>query len=450
MKIKTQSFILILGIAIMPALVISSFFLVERMSFTAREAKRYEMLKLEGQSASPDQRIERIVQQKPKGIDMAIADPSGRVVYSSIRSMPLGSDFAASLALASRTPSRDRMLTFGFIPPLPEGYSSIASLSRSEFLPSVVLIDFIKMGLLALAAILAFAAVMLIVIVRSIARSVLSLEAATRRVAAGELDLPISVEGSNEIASLSRSLNSLREEIKEDQARRARFIMGISHDLKTPLALVKGYAEALEEEIGGSGPGAASHLGIIQDKAEQLEGMIDDLIDFERVDTGEWIRGLADLDLSPFLKAFAKRVEADGALLGRNLRWAIDLPEPAPVRMDDRLVTRVLENLVNNALRYTAEGGRIELAARAEGGSFVVSIADDGPGIAPDEIPRIFEPFYKGSSSRREQGMGLGLSIVKTVVESHGWAIEVLPGLDRAGGGRGAAFVLRIARATPA
>lgn len=443
MKIKTQSLILILGTALMPLLVISLFVVVERLSFASREASRYEELRLEGEARTADERVRRVISQKPADIDIAVGDPAGRVIYSSIPAVPLGSDFPSTVMRASQSPPNGRILVFGFTPPMPPGYTTIVSVSRSEFLPSSMLSDYILMSILALAAILLFTAVMCIFIIRSIAKSVLSLEAATSRVASGELDLPIAVEGSNEIASLSRSLNRLREEIKDDQSRRARFIMGISHDLKTPLALIKGYAEALDEELGGAGDEARSHLGIIESKADQLEGMIDDLIDFERVDTGEWSRGLKSVDLGVFLGAFAKRALEDATLLGRNVRSSIELPEPAIVLMDERLATRAIENLVNNALRYTAPGGTVDIAAHVEDGpggkSYLVSISDDGPGISAEDLPHIFEPFYRGSSSRREQGMGLGLSIVKTVVESHGWEIEARPGPDK-----GVDFVLTI------
>jgi signal transduction histidine kinase len=443
MKIKTQSFILILGIALMPLLVISLFVVVERLSFASREASRYEELRLEGEARTALERVRRVISQKPADIDMAVGDPAGRVIYSSIPAVPLGSDFPSSVMRASQSPPNGRILVFGFTPPMPEGYTAIVSVSLSEFLPSRMLNDYILAGILALAAILLFTAVMCILIIRSIARSVLSLEAATSRVASGELDLPIAVEGSNEIASLSRSLNRLREEIKDDQARRARFIMGISHDLKTPLALIKGYAEALDEELDEASDEARSHLGIIESKADQLEGMIDDLIDFERVDTGEWSRGLKSVDLGAFLRSFSRRVEEDAALLERKVLSSIELPDASMVPMDERLATRAIENLVNNALRYTAPGGTIDIAARVEERpgekSYLVSISDDGPGISAEDLPHIFEPFYRGSSSRREQGMGLGLSIVKTVVESHGWEIEARPGQIK-----GVSFVLTI------
>ena len=480
MKIRNQSIFLVTGIVLMPAIVISFFVAIERLSFDIREASRFEAREPQGlfedelqrappsspryapadarprlpPPARPDKpmRIEDLVRrlftEKPGSLGMAVAGPDGVVVSSDIVGIPVGSSLSYSLVEASRKLDRSRILAFGVAPPMPWGYSAVVSMPHSDFLPIWLRNDIIKVSLLVLAAILAFAAAMCILIVRSITGSVLSLEAATKRVAAGELDLPISVEGSNEFASLSRSLDILRIEIKEDQARRARFIMGISHDLKTPLALVKGYAEALEVELGAdSDPNARAHLGIIQSKADQLEGMIDDLIDFERVGSGEWSRGLVDLDLGGFLRAFAKRVEADAILLEREVRSAIDLPGGSIVRMDERLATRALENLVNNALRYTSAGDNICISARAEGGgAYILSVADEGPGIPSEDLAHIFEPFYRGSSSRREEGMGLGLSIVKTIVESHGWTIEVRPGIDEAGSQKGVAFVIAIPR----
>jgi signal transduction histidine kinase len=431
MKIKTQSYILIVGIAIMPIVVISLFFVYER-------ASRHSVMDIGragGRSPSSEE-VVRLLQKTPKDVDIAVADPWGSVIYSTIPSIHPGSAITLGIATVAHDLPTGQALIFGIGPSLPKGFTIVTTLPIRSL---IIHQPLIVVGALALAVIIVFASVMCILIVNSLTRSVVSLEAATRRVAAGELDLPISIEGSNEITSLSHSLNSLREEIKEDQARRARFIMGISHDLKTPLALVKGYAEALEEDLGDPGPNASSYLRIIKSKADQLEGMIEDLIDFERVNTGEWSHGLASVDLATFLRVFSKRIEADAPLFDRKVFCTIALPQPSYIYMDERLVTRALENLVNNALRYTSSGGRIDIAAKAKGGNYIVSIIDDGPGIAPQDLPHIFELFYRGSSSRNEPGMGLGLSIVKTVVESHGWAIEVLPGRDR-----GAAFVLTI------
>jgi signal transduction histidine kinase len=488
-KIRTQSIVLVVGIVLMPVIIVWFFIVFERASFEAREARRFEERKpLSAQGAPaaapprpamrepsrepPDRRpdapraprpggpsdmpmraedmIRQFFADKPESMGMAVIGPDGIVVRSDVDALPVGSSLVKSLANESQRRNKDRILAFGVAPPMPAGYTAVMSLPRSDFFPTWFRDDIITVSISILVAILVFAAAMCVVIVRSITRSVLSLESATSRVAAGELDVPIAVEGSNEIASLSRSLDRLRIEVKEERSRRARFIMGISHDLKTPLALVKGYAEALDEELGGAEPSARDHLFIIQDKADQLEGMIDDLIDFERVDSGEWSRGLAEVDLGAFLRAFAKRVEADATLLGRELRSKIDLPPGAIARLDERLATRALENLVNNALRYTSAGDGISVEASASDGggaeAFRIVVADGGPGIPPEDLPHIFEPFYRGSASRREQGMGLGLSIVKTIVESHGWKIEARSGSGESGDPKGAVFLITIPR----
>lgn len=276
-----------------------------------------------------------------------------------------------------------------------------------------------------LGGLLLFSVLMSVLIARSITRSVTTLEEATRRIAAGELDVAVDARGSNEITSLTASLNRMRLTLKEEEARRARFIMGVSHDLKTPLALIKGYAEAISDGMAEDPASRAASLGIIVSKVDQLEAMIDDLIDFVRVDTGEWRGRLERIPLAPFLEAYGRRVAGDAELLQRRVEFLFDVPQGLSVPMDERLALRALENLVNNALRYTAPGGLVRLLARVEASVAIVEIADDGPGIADDELPRIFEPFYRGTSSRREQGMGLGLSVVKSVVDSLGWELSV-------------------------
>ena len=134
----------------------------------------------------------------------------------------------------------------------------------------------------------------------------------------------------------------------------------------------------------------------------------------------------------------------DAVLLERRAEVVIDLPEDLSVPFDERLFTRAMENVVNNALRYTDPGGLVRVSARAEPAGpapdrVVIEISDDGPGIDPADLDSIFDPFYRGSSSRREQGMGLGLSVVKGVLESHGWSIDVV-----SHPGEGSAFAITI------
>jgi signal transduction histidine kinase len=284
-----------------------------------------------------------------------------------------------------------------------------------------------------------FAIIMSLSIARSITKSVMVLENATRRIAAGELDLEIDVKGSNEITSLTNSLNKMRGALKEEERRRYRFIMGVTHDLKTPLALIKAYAEAVEDGVAEDPAAVAGAMEIINAKADQLEAMIGDLIEFVRMDTGEWRGRLKTVNLSAFLRQSARSFATDAELLRHEFQFHIMLPDSVPVPMDERLVQRTLENIVNNAIRYTPDGSIISLDAALAGKAVILTISDNGPGIKPADLPHIFEMFYRGSSSRREQGMGLGLAVAKWVAGCHGWTISA-----SSAGDRGSCFTITI------
>ncbi|MDR2601765.1 MAG: HAMP domain-containing histidine kinase [Spirochaetaceae bacterium] len=280
-------------------------------------------------------------------------------------------------------------------------------------------------AILLFAALVIFAISMSLFIARSITRSVLVLEDATKRIAEGDLDLTVDVRGSNEITSLTSSLNKMRAALKENENRRYRFVMGVTHDLKTPLALIRGYTEALKDGVIGDPGSRVNAVNIIISKADQLEGMINDLIEFVRMDTGEWRNRLQKINLGEFLKSFARRVSMDAELFHHHTAIDITLPPSLFVPLDERLAVRALENLVNNAIRYTPAGTTVRLGAALAENAVRITVSDNGPGISKDDLPYVFEAFYRGSSSRREEGMGLGLSIVKWVVTSHGWSIAV-------------------------
>jgi signal transduction histidine kinase len=280
------------------------------------------------------------------------------------------------------------------------------------------------------AVLVIFAIFMSLFIARSITKSVLVLEDAARRIAAGDQDLTVDVRGSaamrpNEITSLISSLNHLRDALKENENRRCRFIMGVTHDLKTPLALIRGYTEALKDGVTGDPASRGNATDIIISKADQLEDMINDLLEFVRMDTGEWRSRLQKVNMGEFLNDFTRRISLDAELLRHHIMTDIRLPPSLFVSLDERFVVRALENLVNNAVRYTPDGTTVRLGAAADENAIRVTVSDNGPGISKADLPHVFEMFYRGSASRREEGLGIGLSIVKWVVASHGWSITV-------------------------
>jgi signal transduction histidine kinase len=235
----------------------------------------------------------------------------------------------------------------------------------------------------------------------------------------------------------------MRRALKEEYARRSRFIMGVSHDLRTPLSLIQGYVEAITDGLAPDADTQKRYLGIVLDKTSALEGMIGDLIEFVKMETGEWRMTHREVPLAELLQEVARRFTEDALILKREFRASIDVPAGFAVRMDRALFLRALENLIGNAIRYTEPGGVIGMSARLEGSTAVLAISDTGIGIPREDIPRVFDPFYRGTNSRREQGFGLGLTTVKTIVESHGWTIDVVSKV-----GEGTTFTIRLAAPT--
>ncbi len=432
MKIRTQFFFLVGGIVIVPILTAAGIFFIQR----SMDKETYPVPDYEEIAKSSGGMLERaeweelseFIARRKGDLNFIVIGKDRRVIYSTTTDLATGTvvDDALLIQTIRSTSGRYRYL---FDSPVLLHDKETLVIMRLDRLqnggPPAPIVRFFSLMLYVLAALFAFSAAMSVLIARSIYRSVTVLEAGTRRIAEGELDVAVDAKGSNEITSLTASLNRMRLALKDEETRRARFIMGVSHDLKTPLALIKGYAEAIGDGMAGDPESLEKSVEIIGSKVDQLELMIDDLIGFVKVDSGEWRKKLAPVPLGAFLSAYGKRASLDAELLGRRLECRIDLPPDLAVPMDERLALRALENLVNNALRYTASGGLIRITARAEGAEALVEIADDGPGIESGDLDRIFDPFYRGTASRREQGMGLGLSVVKGVVDSHGWRIAV-------------------------
>lgn len=294
----------------------------------------------------------------------------------------------------------------------------------------------------------AFCITLIIITSRSITKSITLLEKTTKKIADGDLDTR--VEGTeknhsaNEITSLAVSLEKMRESLKDDKERRAKFIMGISHDLHTPVALIKGYTEALTDGIVTDPERARKSLAIIHSKADQLETMINDLINYARLNNTDWRQTLEAVELLSVLRDFADSAQQTCDVYKRRFSLSMDVPADMSVPMDKNLFSRMLENIFSNALRYTADGDSIALTAQAltdEAGKQCVriSIKDSGSGIEEKDLERIWDLFYRGTNSRREQGSGIGLSVVKTIADSHGWTLGVKSSI-----GEGSEFTVSI------
>lgn len=274
-----------------------------------------------------------------------------------------------------------------------------------------------------------FAIAVSISISRTISSSITFLEENTQRIANGDLEIelksPQKGKYSNEITSLTNNLEKLRLSLKENEERKSRFIMGVSHDLRTPVALIKGYTEAITDGIVSGSENINKSLEIIHSKSEQLELMVNELLNYVRLSNQDFRKNMANENLYDFLLNYCKEMELAGSAFKRNFLYEINIPENLSVHMDKNLLTRVLENLANNALRYTNDNDTIKINSFIKGTDAVIQVIDSGKGIGLDEKEHIFDLFYRASNSRREQGMGIGLSVVKSIIDSHDWKIQV-------------------------
>ncbi len=432
MKLRTQFFILVGGIIAVPFLV-SAFMLLFQFSVSRRlqPLPNYEQLMAwvthQVPRALRRDDLTELDKERPPGLDVLLLDKAFTVIYSTIPQIPAGmsaqsagvwSYIARNIATshfqvdsAHVAGSEDSMLILKLPRARPEEmrFRNVA----------VAIVMYTSIALLLFSSLMSF------FILRSLNGSIQGLEGATRRIASGDLDFDLPARGNDQISSLTRSFDSMRRALKEEYARRARFIMGVSHDLRTPLTLIQGYVEAIADGYAAEPEAQKKYLSIVLDKTRSLEGMVGDLIEFVRMETGQWRMTHRDVPVRQFLMDIARRFAEDALILKRDFGWSIDLPDDLTVRMDAALLTRALENLVGNAIRYTEEKGRITVAARLEGETVLLSVADTGIGIPAEDLSRIYDPFYRGTNSRREQGFGLGLTTVKSIIESHGWAMAV-------------------------
>ena len=291
-----------------------------------------------------------------------------------------------------------------------------------------------------------FCIIFVIYLSTTVSKSITVLERNTERIACGELDKPLEkpkdLRTSNEITNLANNLDKMRLALKDDIDRRIRFIMGISHDLRTPVAVIKGYTEAMSDGVM-AGDEQKKALEIIGTKTSQLETMINTLIDFVKLDSTDWRERLQKQKIAPALSEFAQACVTTGEVFKRHVSAEVSESPQIEVPFDSQLFQRALENIFSNALRYTNDEDSITITAKETDRAITITIADTGIGIEESEAEHIFDLFYRATSSRRESGMGIGLSVVKNLVDTHGWNITV-----KSKKGEGTAFTITIPKPT--
>jgi len=266
-----------------------------------------------------------------------------------------------------------------------------------------------------------------ILILHGFNASIAKLEQATVKIASGNLDFPSSDLHTTDLASLRLAMDRMRLQLKEHRERRDRFIMGVSHDLKTPLAVIQGYIDALNEGLADTEEKKKTCYGIIASRADLLGARIAHLIDLAKTSTSEWRHLLTASDIGAFMRDALVPLADYCSIRGCVLDGRIRLPSPCPVIFDPDMLSRVFENLVANAVSYGNKGSPVIISAGMDpaAGKIEIRVENEGEGISAENRQRIFEPFFRADKGRNEGGFGLGLASVKSIIETHGWNIEV-------------------------
>lgn len=281
-----------------------------------------------------------------------------------------------------------------------------------------------------------------VVLARTLTRPIRELTAATKAVAGGKLGHQVKVHSRDELGELASSFNQMSSDLARANQQRRQMTADIAHDLRTPLSILLGYTEALSD---GKLQGTPDVHKVMHHEAQHLSHLVDDLHTLSLADAGELRLNLQSCLPYDILTrtAAAYQVQAGEKNIALAVKAGRDLPA---VLADPDRMAQVLGNLVSNALRYTGEGGQIILAASAGETGVSLQVQDTGAGIQPDDLPHIFNRFYRADQSRQQQHgeSGLGLAIARSIVEAHGGSIAVA-----STPGQGTTFTILLRQAKP-
>jgi len=268
-------------------------------------------------------------------------------------------------------------------------------------------------------ATMAIALILGVLLSRSLTSPIRELTQATHAVSQGDLSQQVPIRSSDELGELGKAFNKMSTELSRSVNARRQMTADIAHELRTPLSLILGHAEAVHD---GVLPPTPENFEIIREEAVRLEHLVNDLRILSLADAGELTMSLQPIEPERLLQEVAAlyhyQTQQKNITLDLDIAASLSTLEVDPGRM-----TQVLTNVLDNALRHTLEGGRIILSARDVNGQVELAVQDSGPGLQAEDLERIFERFYRTDAARQREadsGSGLGLAIAKSIVQAHG------------------------------
>ena len=271
-----------------------------------------------------------------------------------------------------------------------------------------------------------------------------------RSLAQGEFDTRVEVGGRDEVARLAQDVNTLADRLRAAEEQRAaldrerrELTTAVSHDLRTPLASLRAMVEALDDRVVDDPEEVERYHGTMRREIERLSQMIDDLFEVAQMDSGAVRLNRQPVSVQEIAAEAIDAMQARAHQDDITLRLTVT-GSPPQVHLDGTRIERAIANLLRNAMEHTPAGGRVEVSVMAKNGSIDLRVSDTGEGIAAEDLPYIWDRFYRAEKSRRRSGgtndgAGLGLTIVRGIVEAHGGAVH-----GASSHGHGATFTVRL------
>lgn len=271
---------------------------------------------------------------------------------------------------------------------------------------------------------LAISAAASILLSRWFTRPILAVSGAAREMAKGNYAVRVTPRTSDELGALAEDFNAMADEVERAAELQRDLIANVSHDLRTPLTLIKGYAETVRNLTGDDKEKRDAQLSVIVDETDRLSALVNSVMELSRYSSGAEKPRLVRFDLAQLCDEAASRYENICEQNGYTL--AVETDEPCPVTADPDGMSRVVHNLLANALHHIGPDGRLALRARPQpDGAVRVEVEDHGAGIAKEDLPHIFDKYYRSRADAGKTGTGLGLSITKAILIQHGFAFGV-------------------------
>ena len=284
------------------------------------------------------------------------------------------------------------------------------------------------------------ALILTFVLARRMTSPIGALSKAARKLGRGDLSQRVQLQGKGEVAAMAQAFNTMAADLEHAEQLRRNLVADVAHELRTPLSNIQGYLEAIRDRV--MKPNAATILSLNEEVA-LLSRLVNELQELSLAEAGELKLIYQAEDITKLIKQAVTPLQPK--LAAKEISLSFDLPDNLPlVNIDWQRVNQVLHNLLENAVAYTHKGGTINVAAAKQGDWVEVSVSDTGEGIPAEDLPNIFERFYRVDKSRARVtgGSGLGLTIAKRLVEAHGGTITVQ---SKPGKGSRFSFTLPIA-----